>query len=444
MEINNKLNVYLLDSRSDIRNMYCLNLLVFTNANITLFKNYQELLAAAEKAVPDGIVVYVDHEISGKEPDYHLAKILKTKNANPLVAFVGQVKTEHPLIRCYPKDTPVKTLVKDLAVNAGITAQMMASLQTGEYYPLPKIYFLPGWQAVHPLYIQNGENIEPVIKAGGLIPKTLIDNKEVTTFWVKSKNRLDLVNSFTSKLVDMLKNPNQSEKERIVNTANGYDMISQSLMHTGLNESSIKVANASIQSMEHLAKNSSSLKKLIEKIKEDSNSKKFLHSMICCFVGTQILRKLEEKGSNAFGQWTALCFFHDMTLENDDWIWVNSEAELAKLEIEGEKKTQILNHAANAAKILSQYKELPLGIDTLVKQHHGSKMGNSLGKISLGVSPLAILFIIIEEWVHMYLVTEEREGIKGSTYEAFLQSLNEKFPWPNFKSKILLLKELSF
>jgi hypothetical protein len=212
----------------------------------------------------------------------------------------------------------------------------------------------------------------------------------------------------------------------------------------GLTESTIEVANASIQSLQEMTKNSSNLQDLINLLNDDKYSLRFKHSAVACYVGTQVLSKMEEKGSNAFIMWSTMCFFHDMLLEEDSWIWINTEEQLKSSLIPKEKHPLILNHAALTAKILSQYKDLPMGIETLIKQHHGSKMGNTMDKITLGISPLAILFIIVEAWAEMYFEVDGNNGIHEQTYEEFIQSLKKKFPWPNFHKNIALFQDLRF
>lgn len=442
--MNQGLEIYIHDSRIDYRNMYSLNLLVFADAKITHFQRFSELLNALDSHIPNGIMVYVDNDVKKNDPDKQISKILLEKNASPLTALIGLDKSQHPEVKCYPKDTTLKTLVKDFASSVGITAQKMASMQTEEYFPLPKSFFLPGWQAVHSLYTKKEDKFEEVIKAGDIINKEIMLEDEISMLYVHSKLRLDLVNSFTSRLKFFLLESNQTKEERVANTFKGFEMVAQSMQSIGLTESTIEVANASIQSLQEMTKNSNNLQDLINLLNDDKYSLRFKHSAVACYVGTQVLRKMEEKGSNAFIMWSSMCFFHDMLLEEDSWIWINTEEQLKTSLIPKEKHPLILNHAALTAKILSQYKDLPMGIETLIKQHHGSKMGNTMDKITLGISPLAILFIVVEAWAEMYFEVDANNGIHKQTYGEFIQSLKKKFPWPNFHKNIALFEDLRF
>lgn len=442
------LEVYLFDPRVDYRNICCLNLLVYTQAKIKIFDSFDALKEALEENVPDSIIVYVTPELASIDPDFHLIRILKLKNASPHVTLIGMEKSDYKEVSCFPSKVAIKEIIRTLAQKCGITAQTMSKLQIGEYYALPQDFFLPGWQSIHNLYFINPEETSEkpqlALKAGELITKEFLEKSaEKKYFAVKSTQRLELVNSFTSRMTELLLAPNQTLRERTYNVSKAYDMIAEGLKNIGLPETTAKVSKAAISSMEEVVGKISQLKELLDNMQKDQASLRYKHSVITCFVGTRIIELSENDTKEYLTLWTYLCFFHDMFLEKDEWVWVDHSDELVKLNATEKEKQIIVNHARLAAKVLSQYKELPPGLDTLVKQHHGSKMGDKLDSLSLGISPLAILFIVVEEWTKEYLNFMNHPE-KRFPYEKFVEYLYKKYPYPVFKKYLIHFKNIAF
>lgn len=439
-----QVSIFIVEPRIDILNIYALNLLVYTNAQIRVFANFDELLKALDDESPDGIYVNIDKDAEKSEPDFHLNKKIKLKNIDPYIAVLGLKQSQYPKISCYNRDVQVKELISNFAKKVGITAKEMSELKTEECFPLPQKYFLPGWQCVHPLHIKKDNEYVKVLEAGQFVTQELLNQyKEKEKFYVRSQFRLELVNSFTSRMVALLNDENQTVRERLDNASLSYDMVGETMRSIGLTETTIKVAKAAINSMEQAIKNIPSLLTLLENLKKDQKSARFQHSAIASFVGAQLIQKMDSTSSSHLSIWTATCFFHDMFLDKDEFIWLDDDSQVLKMEITEKEKSLILNHARLAAKILSQHKELPLGIETIVKQHHGSKMGDSLDTISVGISPLAILFILVEEWVKQFLDFQSK-GADKFPYNQFIEYLNKKYPYPNFKKYTTLFKEVSF
>ena len=159
------------------------------------------------------------------------------------------------------------------------------------------------------------------------------------------------------------------------------------------------------------------------------------------FIGHHLLPHIPWASKQHEESWTHLCFFHDIMLTKDEWIFIDHEFDLEKHKLNNGEKTIILNHARLAARVVSQIKELPIGIDTLIKQHHGSKMGDGLGKMSMSISPLAILFVIVENYTH-FLLTEPEKAKTPEGHHDFIESLFRKYPFPNYKKIIPYLRSI--
>jgi hypothetical protein len=111
----------------------------------------------------------------------------------------------------------------------------------------------------------------------------------------------------------------------------------------------------------------------------------------------------EQKVKLAF-----VCFFSNIFLDEENYLLVHSDNDIESLDCSVADKAQINNHAINAAKLLSKYYiNLPFGIDTIVKQHHGNRYGIGFQQSPSSVSPLALVYIISDAWVSVILNSEK-------------------------------------
>jgi hypothetical protein len=68
-------------------------------------------------------------------------------------------------------------------------------------------------------------------------------------------------------------------------------------------------------------------------------------------------------------------------------------------------------------------------------------MGNSLSEISMTISPLCIIFILVENYVH-FLLSENERIKKPDEILSLVESLFKKYPYPNYKKMIPLLRSI--
>lgn len=105
---------------------------------------------------------------------------------------------------------------------------------------------------------------------------------------------------------------------------------------------------------------------------------------------------------------TYIAYFHDISLENPEWMPINSESMLDEASFTREQKKQIQNHALESASIIERFPKIPLGIGTILKEHHGSKTGVGFpDTLSISIAPLSMMFMVVESFVGDFLELEE-------------------------------------
>ena len=440
--------VIIYESRLDYLNLYCLNLQVYVSAKFVICNRFDELVDMIKKENPDLIFISLVSEDKVLEKIQKINNAVKDKFSKPICYI--QIKSKKNIVKDDYKeltisdiDVSVKDIVSTVAKKMKITAKYMSELNVGEYYPINLKYILPGWQATQPFYTKQQDGTFKVILAKGqYFKKELIDTLGLTTnVYCKSDFRLEVINSFTSSIKSILEQENLEVGERYEQTEIAFNMISQSVATIGLPETTLNLAKSTIRSMEKLITQIPSLSKLYRMFLEENTSMRFKHSMLASYMGQYVLKDQSWNNHSITQQWSYLCFFHDIILDQDSYLLFEYDDDVKKSQLTEKEKSIVLNHAQMASKMISQMKEIPIGIDVLIKQHHGSKMGNSLSEISMTISPLCIIFILIENYVHFFLSNNESVK-KPEEIATFIDSLFKKYPYPNYKKMIPLLRTI--
>jgi|GEM_PF-3071744 len=437
--------IFLFDPRVDYLNLYCLNLMVYANAKFVIFNKFDDLVAEIKSKSPDTIFVSMANQEKVSEKLLKLNLVVKDKFVKPLCIVQAKTNEKFPELSIYAEDLSAKEVVSSVAKKMGITAKYMAELDVGEYFEIPAKYILPGWQVIYPFYAKDSEGKFKVFLnkdsyfTQELLEKIKADGVEL---FCKSSYRLEIINSFTNNIKSLLDSSNLSLEDRFKQTNVAFNMISESVSSIGLPETTMQLARSSISSMEKIVAKQSSLGLLYDALLNDNSSKRFKHSLIASFLGQFMLKDQSWNNSHISSQWSYLCFFHDIVLTKDSYLDFHFDEEVKKNKsLNSKEKNLILTHAQMSAKLVSQVKDIPVGIDTLIKQHHGSKMGNSLSEISLSVSPMCTIFILVENYVHFLLSGNEKKKSAEEIHD-FIESLFKKYPYPNFKKLIPLLRTI--
>lgn len=122
-------------------------------------------------------------------------------------------------------------------------------------------------------------------------------------------------------------------------------------------------------------------------------------SHILGVIALQMLKETTWSNTEIEKKIATAAFFHDLTLQKDDWIFITGQGRLDKLEITDEERTNIMEHAQRGAHLVSELKELPIGTDTLILHHHGSRNGIGFPeRWDSEVNQVEAVFIIAEDF----------------------------------------------
>jgi hypothetical protein len=319
----------------------------------------------------------------------------------------------------------------------------MASKVVPEYFPLPVDLLLPGSFCAAPLYrFSEGRYVE-VFAGDKVITVEAVESLEdddIDLLFVKRNVRLKFVNSITTQIFSKLNDPNLSVEDRVKATATAFQMTMERARAIGVTETTLELANVCIKSMHEIVEKIPALQKLLTVLFADTNGYRYQLCTLTSYIGGHIIKRMEWGSVEQQKKQTFVSFFAHIVLFKDEYLKYRSDEELDRSGLSEKEIVLIKNHALYGARMVSKLDKAPLGVDAIIKQHHGSKTGKSLSDLSLNISPLAIVYILAEEWAMNVLENHEKEVEEDA--QTIMKKLKAKYSMPAFSKVFPALLEL--
>lgn len=221
-------------------------------------------------------------------------------------------------------------------------------------------------------------------------------------FFIPKEQFSNFVNSASRKLAAGLAEAKLEKQSR------AYEITLDRIHSLGIDELTVELVEESIKAMESSLKGAESLAQFLRTMRENKLSYSYAHSYLISLILHKIVDEFDWETSKMKERMTYVAYFHDIALENPEWMQIQSEEMLEQTSLTREEKKIIHNHALEAANIVDRFPKIPLGIGTILKEHHGSKNGTGFPEsLSISIAPLSMMFMVVESFVDEYLELEE-------------------------------------
>jgi HD-GYP domain-containing protein (c-di-GMP phosphodiesterase class II) len=131
-------------------------------------------------------------------------------------------------------------------------------------------------------------------------------------------------------------------------------------------------------------------------------------------------------------------FFHDIYLEEEKLLKIMDQESLRKANLTPRERDAVLNHANKAALLVQGYPRLPQGVDVIIKQHHGVSNGVGFPEVlTAAISPMAIFFVVIEDFVTCIL-----ENSESLNFTPILAHLKQRYQLPTYRKIVTEIEHM--
>ncbi len=384
-------------------------------------------------------------------------KIKTEKTAQAIYQYLQEHQLKIPLIVLGDNDLAqecqfshidsafdIKELIQSAARLLGVTAKDMAALDVPDYFEIPIEQFKILDAPICDVYKKKDINdYQLYLKAFDSIAPNELDKiakEELPFLYVQKKDRLRFVSNINEEIASKVSLKELNEDEQMGAVEMSQNLLQQKIARLGITEETVQLSQRNMKFMAKTAKGIPSIKHLLKRLIKNKSGFQFRHSQVLMFVASHLLEQLDWVTEEQRDKLQFMAFWHDIALENSQQAQIHSEEELKKSNLSPEEKDLVRKHAQIGATILSKYPNAPIGVEQIIKQHHG--VANGLGfstHYSQNISPMAIVFILSEDLV-TDMIEAEKKG--GFDFKKKILQMRERYSTQRFKKIIDALESL--
>lgn len=437
----------LIEGNQKIESFYMLNLTTWVGLDSIPKRRAEFAIKLLEEGSTKIDLIICRNKIDKEDSGNAIVEYLKTKNLAIPVIILGHGKTPEGAFAHIPNSLDLKSVIRNSAKALNITAQEMANKVVPNYFPIPIQYFTHLKRSVCDVFATDFDDSSKYVKRINKLEEYTPDSitnmiaEGVDYLYVDKLDRLDFVNNVTNELVVMLEAGELDENEQINAAEKGVELLSQKLKSIGINEETINLAKKNMETIRGNIKKSPQLAKLIDRLLNNKTGYLFKHTQVLTFVSLHIIRNIDWGTSEQEEKIAFICFFHDIALETDQQGMIKNAAELKKANFNTKEKTLVEKHAQIAAEMVSKFPHAPMGADQIIRQHHGQLNGVGFSEhYGANISPMAIVFIIAEEFTRIILKREFGPFDRAE----MIAELRQEFTTARFQKTVDLLESITF
>ncbi|MBT3981637.1 MAG: hypothetical protein HOE90_09815 [Bacteriovoracaceae bacterium] len=435
----------LLEESEKKRELFALNLNMYVGTDVIARESQKAVIELLE-ILPEIDLIIVRNTIGGKDAASELIQYLKAKQLEiPVIVLGGPSKNEEHA-EVLSEDCEMPDVVKAAAKLLGVTAKMMAEKNSPEFFPIDLKFFYNLDSSPCDVYVRihkgkgDYQFVKRIHQSDTLDEDSLekYSTKGVKELYVESKFRLSFTKYFTETLVKKLDDDTLTTAERMKLGATSYDFVAEDLQNLGLTEDNIALASASIKAMSKNVAQTPKLRSMLASLMSNKASFRYKHCQLLTFITFHIVGNMEWGSKEQTEKLSFVAYFHDIILTDDVEALVHTIEDFEKFDGSKEVLDRVKKHAMLASELTKNYPSLPIGADTLIRQHHGTKNGVGFtDHPSAGISPLAVVFIVAEDFVHRLL----KKGVENFDKESALHKMEERFTSSKYRKAIQALRE---
>lgn len=442
-----------------LNQLYIINLEVYLGTKVLVVPSPQKAIELINQGELYDLIITMSM-INGQDSATMLYEcinvLVKTDKGNPSLVAIGNLQRELPDVSVVQSSYQLETLLRLCAKVLGVTSKSMASQTVSDYFPV-EIQFLMHLGTVPcQVFLQIRKNSEEntyaiIAKKGSPLSQELkkFSSEGITHLYVNKLDRLVVTNQISSVICSFIKN---SEKLDIVKKSAalgaGFDFVASDFCHSPeAAQDVINIANACTKVMEEISAEAPGLRSLLQILNSNKNGYIYTHSILASFIASHIIRKVSWGGEGHIEKVNFVLFFHDIILAPVYLKYPDLKYEedllFSELLSDNEKEL-VLNHAHMAAELVTTYRRAPLGVDLLIKQHHGMTSGIGFAiEFKDDISPLSKVVLVAEAFVEEYMKGKDNDPDYQIDLKTIIPALIEKFKKHTYKKIIETLESIN-
>jgi len=440
------MSVLILDENDSLSKIYSMNIKVYTNQEVIICKSVSELMSLIKRDGEVNVIVS-GSSFNNKKVFELIYKGLSGSLDALLFICTNKIDYSHyyPEVVFIEDDSDLKLMISSIAKHLNVTAKDMASLKLESFYPIDKSFLIHSIPYCADLYLKKENTYKIFLKKGKSMSRDvyeLLCSDDSSNLYTESLDRLKLINGISRGLVDMLSSNSLSGDERDAVTSQGFSSLDKSVSSLGITDSTIKLADATVDSMRSIVKSSKSMSSLLDNLLDNEETFKYQHAMTTIYIGSKIIEEAEWGSKEQLKSLSYIALFADIVINDDKLARIQSHEELISADLTEHEIAIINTHALRSFALFSKFRRGPIGVATMIKQHHGSRKGIGLKMDSFNIAPIGLIFMIASSFASDSI--KSRELGHKIDKDDYVSLLRDKFGEnPKFKEYIYHFEKIT-
>lgn len=434
----------LIETNEDLKKIFSLNLHTFVGTDVIHRKNAEDAMELL-RILPQVALIITKCKVGAEETAIKLHQFLRNEGLKSELIVIGECPSLADEILCLEEPVSWEILIKQAASYLGVTLQDSTNKVKPDYFPVPVYYFYDIQKTPCDVYIRikKGPNEYQYVKR--IHSKDIFDKNDILKYESQGlkeffipKDYIQYFTTFvTNNLVEKLERDDLTLEDRILTTANAHEIVRDKIQQMGLDQATIDLSDASINSMVQSVKNSPEVTNLLKFVFSNKVSYAYQHSHLLALMCHYVLSKQSWYKQEHLEILSFVSFFSDVTLKSQIQMQISSLKELTESNLTDEEIRQVMNHASEAVMILDQHPEANEYIKTVLLQSHGKIDGIGFEENpGEDLHPLSKVFIIADCFIKTLL-----NPALPSSKKEILPILRTRFTNPSYQKIIKALEQ---
>ena len=228
--------------------------------------------------------------------------------------------------------------------------------------------------------------------------------------------------------------PELTLQERIKLNSDSFEILLDLFKYSNFNKYNVEIIKELIKSINIQVAGPNGLQIFFKTMANNKLSYSYVHSYLSYYLFLQVVDHFPWGNDFSKNKLLYLSIFHDLSLHSDRLIKLHHNFFNESKNMTEEEKEMVMSHADSTAMILENIVKAPHELTGLIREHHGIKNGKGMSNtLGITISPTAMAFIVIEDFVTNYFSALEKmsedksSGLKREGLELLFATLKKKY-----------------
>ncbi len=438
--------VLLVESDNDFQKLFSLNLNAYVGAETFMATNIDDAIAQLRNDEVGINLIICRHKIGETEITKEISEYLDSELEMIPILSMGDMQVEEFGVTTI-SGNDWKNVIRESAKILEVTSKKMMehNQNLDSYFPIQIQHLAEVDTEICDVdvYIYESDNFDLIIEKGEAFPFILIEELKgsgVVHLYVEKNERLKFVNQMTANILNALKSEGLSDEKQISLGSVAFDTVQNMLELSGMTENAVELAQESVNNMVRLVEHGDPLFDLLRKLKENTDSYLFQHSVLIAAIAHKVVLSMDWGSEEKADKICFVALFHDICLENDEQAKIYTNRDLRKSSLSEREKKVVEQHALKASMLVKANPNVPFGADSIILQHHG--MLNGIGfsaEQNSSLSQMAIVFMVVEDFCNR-IISVEPEFFNRAN---IINSLKRKYSKGMFRKVVEVIENMN-